>query len=35
MDIALPGGFLLVRQFTIQHDCGHGSFFTSRRAHAY
>lgn len=25
-------GALLVRLFTIQHDCGHGSFFKSRRA---
>ncbi len=24
--------FLLVRLFMIQHDCGHGSFFPSRRA---
>jgi acyl-lipid omega-6 desaturase (Delta-12 desaturase) len=24
--------FLLVRLFAIQHDCGHGSFFASRRA---
>ena len=24
--------FLLLRLFTIQHDCGHGSFFPSRRA---
>ena len=27
----LNGGFLL-RLFVIQHDCGHGSFFRSRRA---
>jgi acyl-lipid omega-6 desaturase (Delta-12 desaturase) len=26
------GGFLLVRLFAIQHDCGHGSFFASRFA---
>ncbi len=26
------GGFLLVRLFMFQHDCGHGSFFASRRA---
>ena len=30
--LAIPGGGLLVRFFTIQHDCGHGSFFTSRTA---
>ncbi len=30
--LAIPGGGLLVRFFTIQHDCGHGSFFTSRPA---
>ena len=27
--LALPAGGLLVRLFIIQHDCGHGSFFTS------
>ena len=27
----LPAGGLLVRLFGIQHDCGHGSFFTSKR----
>jgi omega-6 fatty acid desaturase (delta-12 desaturase) len=26
------GGVLLVRLFMFQHDCGHGSFFASRRA---
>jgi acyl-lipid omega-6 desaturase (Delta-12 desaturase) len=30
--LALPAVFLLVRLFAIQHDCGHGSFFASRRA---
>ena len=30
--LALPGGLLLVRLFTVQHDCGHGSYFSSRRA---
>ena len=29
--LALPAGLLLVRLFTVQHDCGHGSFFSSRR----
>lgn len=28
----LPAAGLLVRLFIIQHDCGHGSFFTSRKA---
>jgi len=28
----LPGAGLLVRLFMIQHDCGHGSFFSSKRA---
>src|SRR4051794_11102486 len=36
--IALPFSVLaagfLVRIFIIQHDCGHGSFFKSRRANA-
>jgi len=30
--LALPAGAALVRTFIIQHDCGHGSFFASRRA---
>ena len=30
--LALPATGFLVRIFIIQHDCGHGSFFKSRRA---
>ncbi len=30
--LAIPTGALLVRVFIIQHDCGHGSFFASKRA---
>jgi len=30
--LALPAGGILVRLFIIQHDCGHGSFFQSKRA---
>lgn len=30
--IAVPAGGFLVRLFMIQHDCGHGAFFTARRA---
>ncbi len=30
--LALPGGGLLVRFFIIQHDCGHGSFWSTRAA---
>ena len=30
--LAIPTGGLLVRTFIIMHDCGHGSFFPSRRA---
>ncbi len=30
--LALPTGVLLVRVFIVQHDCGHGSFFSSARA---
>lgn len=30
--LALPTAGLLVRLFIFQHDCGHGSFFTSRTA---
>ncbi|BBK36314.1 fatty acid desaturase [Allostella sp. ATCC 35155] len=29
---AIPAAGLVVRVFIIQHDCGHGSFFPSRRA---
>ncbi len=29
--LAIPTGGLVVRMFIIQHDCGHGSFFKSRR----
>lgn len=29
--LALPTGALLVRVFIVQHDCGHGGFFVSRR----
>ena len=32
LPLAVPGALLLVRLFAIQHDCGHGSFFASRRA---
>jgi len=32
LPLAPPAIFLLVRLFAIQHDCGHGSFFASRRA---
>ncbi len=30
--IAIPAAGLVVRSFIIAHDCGHGSFFRSRRA---
>jgi acyl-lipid omega-6 desaturase (Delta-12 desaturase) len=29
--LAIPAGALLTRFFALQHDCGHGSFFSSRR----
>jgi len=32
--LVLPAAGLLVRLFTIQHDCGHGSFFSARWANA-
>lgn len=31
LGLALPAAGFLVRLFMIQHDCGHGSFFRSRR----
>ena len=33
--LAVPTGLLLVRVFIVQHDCGHGSFFASRRANIW
>lgn len=30
--LAFPAAGLLVRTFIVQHDCGHGAFFRSRRA---
>jgi len=30
--LAVPTAGFLMRMFMIQHDCGHGSFFSSRRA---
>ena len=33
--LGIPAGALTVRTFIIQHDCGHGSFFRSRRANDY
>lgn len=30
--LAVPTAGLLIRMFIIQHDCGHGSFFKSRKA---
>ena len=32
LPLVVPSAALLVRLFAIQHDCGHGSFFHSRRA---
>ncbi|MDX2056749.1 MAG: fatty acid desaturase [Gemmatimonadales bacterium] len=29
--LAIPTGLLLVRVFIMMHDCGHGSYFASRR----
>jgi len=33
--LAIPAAGLLFRLFIIQHDCGHGSFFKSRRANDF
>ena len=32
MALVVPAAAFLVRLFIIQHDCGHGSYFASRRA---
>src|SRR5215510_12085245 len=32
LPLAILGGGFLVRAFIIFHDCGHGSFFPSRKA---
>jgi omega-6 fatty acid desaturase (delta-12 desaturase) len=32
LGLAVPAGFLFIRLFILQHDCGHGSFFPSRHA---
>jgi len=34
LTLAVPTGLLVVRIFIVQHDCGHGSFLSSRRANA-
>ncbi len=33
--LAIPGGLLVVRFFIIQHDCGHGSFFSTNAANTW
>ena len=33
--LSLPAAGFLVRMFIIQHDCGHGSFFKSKRANEF
>jgi len=35
LGLALPAAGFLIRIFIIQHDCGHGSFFKSRKASDY
>ena len=35
LGLTLPAAGLLVRIFIIQHDCGHGSFFNSRKVNDY
>ncbi len=35
LGLALPTAGFLVRIFIIQHDCGHGSFFKSRKANDF
>ena len=35
LGLALPAAGFLVRIFIIQHDCGHGSFFKSRKANDF
>lgn len=33
--LTIPAGAFLLRLFMIQHDCGHGSFFRSRKANGW
>jgi acyl-lipid omega-6 desaturase (Delta-12 desaturase) len=33
--LGLPAGALLMRMFALQHDCGHGSLFPSRRTNEW
>jgi omega-6 fatty acid desaturase (delta-12 desaturase) len=33
--LALPAAGFLVRVFIIQHDCGHGSFFSNQSANSH
>ncbi|QJU59734.1 fatty acid desaturase [Sphingomonas sp. AP4-R1] len=33
--LTIPAGCFLLRLFMIQHDCGHGSFFRSRKANGW
>ncbi len=33
--LSIPTGLLLIRLFIIHHDCGHGSFFKSKRANDF
>lgn len=33
--LAVPTAFMLVRLFIVQHDCGHGSYFSSPAANAW
>jgi omega-6 fatty acid desaturase (delta-12 desaturase) len=33
--LALPAAGLAIRMFIFQHDCGHGSFWTTRRANTW
>jgi omega-6 fatty acid desaturase (delta-12 desaturase) len=35
LGLALPAAGFMVRIFIIQHDCGHGSFFKSRKANDF
>ena len=33
--LSVPAGLMIIRLFVIHHDCGHGSFFQSKKANDF